>query len=1574
MKNIFLPFFCLFFAAYVADAQTVTWSTPGCGTSSPNLQMVVFQGCTPSEGTKEFVHFTTGTSPWNVSELSITGSQNSTVSPNGPCIATGFSGNLSASIALNTIAGCGTLFEAAPVTIPPNSKVLVIPNVAGAFATPPYQGSITAAQLAPLCGKGPIYVVANTALPGCLNGIFANVNPACPSNCNRNIIINFGGGCVATINYDIDDPTMPSPTAQGVNFTPGCNITGAMTNSPWDCFPKPCEIPDVTVSVNPSSKLCANSTQQINFTLNTNAPLGSSYSWSGPQGFSSSASNPTVNPSPALPVGNHVYNVTVCVPGGCSKSTSVTVTIIDNPLVVTASVNPTSTLCINAAQSIKLTANVAGAPSAITYAWSGNTAPPFSSSAGPNTAHNPSPSLPAGTYTYTVTATSVGCSRTASTNVSITNGLFFTAQPDLTICGSAATPFSVTPTPNATATYVWLGPNLSATTGANVTATPNAPTLPTNVISANYKVTVTENGCSWSDDFNIVVFAPTTGATILPVAPVCKGTPFNLSATGSVPTGSTYSWSGPSSFTSPAQNPLGISTTGLAAGVHVYTLSVTNGPCVTTLNTSVTVTASLTFNDIVDITVCGTGPFPIAVTPNPSGSATYNWTGPGVSSATDATINATPTAPPSSNNYNVTVTDNGCIWTDNFRIINSSPTSAAVITVLPNICKGRPFNMNVTGAPAGSTYSWSSPNGFTSTSAINIGLSSTTMTAGTHDYTVTITNGPCTTTLTTTVTITDAPNISTNITGSNTICPNSSAVLSASGNFSTYKWNTGETSASITISSGGLYVVTVGDGSGCNATASKSVSILNTPNPVISGATSICQGASTTLAVNGTYNAYQWSNGSNNQTIIVNTAGQYNVTVTDSNGCKGVASVNVTSSGTLNVAITGNPNFCTGKSAMLSVGAGFSTYLWDSGETTSSINTTTSGIHSVTVSNGLCTGTASVIVNQVANPIVTIIGDKQFCKGGATTLSIAGNNNSYIWSNSSGSTSSINVSDARTYSVTVTDVNGCTGTASIVVTEYATPTPTINGPSTLCGTMANTTLSLNQSYTSYLWSNLSMSNILTISGGGTYSVTVTDANGCSAVATKTITQSGSLSPKFVNNTNVICGNATTTLTLDEPYATYQWNTGQTSATLVATTGGTYSVTVTNTSGCTGVAATTVAITNAPIFTPIPNLTICGSDPISLLVTGTPAPSSSATYAWATSTSGATITPTTSAVPSATPKVNTLISPFTQVNNYTVTVTETNGCKWVDTFTITTNPPPIIANVLTPMEICTGERIKLSFTSGTLPPPFFQGQITGWNYPLKFVWTGPNSYSTTTTSTTAPHSLMVSPSATSAMAGVYSLVVSSPSISLHPSCSSLPVNITVNVLPTDTIRLQKILCSGIVGTFVDILKQQNGCDSVIITTVKIATKLNVVISEQNKVLTINSTLSGVTYQWLLNEKAIVGANSTAFTAFVDGLYCVEITDVNGCTHKSNTIQIGQVATSDIAQSNIRIYPNPTTGLCRIDGDEDFVKNALLVNLLGQKYSLQIIDNQIDISVFPNGIYQLFLQNKEGKSFCAKLIKQ
>ncbi len=204
-----------------------------------------------------------------------------------------------------------------------------------------------------------------------------------------------------------------------------------------------------------------------------------------------------------------------------------------------------------------------------------------------------------------------------------------------------------------------------------------------------------------------------------------------------------------------------------------------------------------------------------------------------------------------------------------------------------------------------------------------------------------------------------------------------------------------------------------------------------------------------------------------------------------------------------------------------------------------------------------------------------------------------------------------------------------------------------------------------------------------------------------------------------------------------------------------------------------------------------------------------------------------------------------------------------------------------------------------------------------------------------------------------------------------------VNLDLVVLPSDTIRLQKTLCTGSSGVFSEVLKKVNGCDSVIITTVKIATNINALITEQNKVLTLSSSLTGVTYQWFLNGKAIVGANSAAFTAFVDGLYFIEITDSNGCKFNSNAIQIGMIAAKDIPNNaNIQLFPNPLQNDLMITADFP-IQKVEITNALGQILLSQKTDNQkvtLNTSTFVKGVYftKVFIEKNNYQVF--KVLKQ
>jgi hypothetical protein len=162
------------------------------------------------------------------------------------------------------------------------------------------------------------------------------------------------------------------------------------------------------------------------------------------------------------------------------------------------------------------------------------------------------------------------------------------------------------------------------------------------------------------------------------------------------------------------------------------------------------------------------------------------------------------------------------------------------------------------------------------------------------------------------------------------------------------------------------------------------------------------------------------------------------LTVTNNSGCSATSSHAVTISSLLSPSITTNgpASFCSGGSITLGLAASYSTYNWSNGSTASSITVTTTGSYIVTVSNGVgCTGTAMKNVNVFVNPVPTInvSGLATFCSGGNATLSVNGVY-SFLWSTGA-TTSSITTGLSGSYSVTVTNSNGCTGMASTTISN-----------------------------------------------------------------------------------------------------------------------------------------------------------------------------------------------------------------------------------------------------------------------------------------------------------------------------------------------------------------------------------------------------------------------------------------------------------------------------------------------------------------------------------------------------------
>lgn len=422
------------------------------------------------------------------------------------------------------------------------------------------------------------------------------------------------------------------------------------------------------------------------------------------------------------------------------------------------------------------------------------------------------------------------------------------------------------------------------------------------------------------------------------------------------------------------------------------------------------------------------------------------------------------------------------------------------------------------------------------------------------------------------------------------VCQGSSTTLTASAG-STYLWSTGATTQSISVSAAGNYRVTVTNAAGCSA-ASPFTTVNVVPSPVASiangGPTTFCQGGSVQLNASAG-SSWLWSNGATSQSITVNAAGNYTVTVTNTAGCSAASApmtVTVNPLPASNVSPAGPVSFCQGGSAVLTASAGGASYLWSNGATTQSITANAAGNYTVTVTSaaGCTAASPPVTVNVVPapTPSITTVGNTSFCEGGSVILT-ASQAHSYQWSNGA-TTQNIVVSTTGNYTVTVTNAEGCTATASIGVTAHPVATLTLAPTNTTCSNTDGFVLvnvSGGSPIASFVWSNGSTSQNIANLPGGVYSVTATDVNGCTITGQATVI--GRVNPTVTLGSGITINQGQQVTLIPNTTGsglTYLWSTGATSSTITVDTPGTYSVTVTNSDGCTASASVMVTVVSS----------------------------------------------------------------------------------------------------------------------------------------------------------------------------------------------------------------------------------------------------------------------------------------------------------------------------------------------------------------------------------------------------------
>jgi gliding motility-associated-like protein len=1332
-----------------------------------------------------------------------------------------------------------------------------------------------------------------------------NLNPTQTTTYSCTVTSNVGG-CTKLITLPV---TVPVPAATATNAGPYCpgntiqlNATGGGTYS-WSGpagFTSTAQNPTrplattlmsgiytVTVTVNGctstattsvtvNSTLAATATNTGPYcsggTIQLNTIAGGTYSWTGPGGFTSTLQNPTRGPATTTMSG--VYSVTVT-SNGCSGTATTTVTVNPTPTVTASNTGP---YCAGA--TIALTATGGG-----TYSWSG---PPAFTSTLANPSIASSSTANGGVYTVTVTAT--GCTATATTSVTV-NAL---PVPTATNTGPYCSGGTIQLNSTGGGTYSWTGPGAFTSTLQNPTRGPATTTM-----SGVYTVTVTANSCTATATTSVTV-NPTPTVTASNTGPYCAGATIALAATG----GGTYSWSGPPAFTSTLANPSVVSSTTANSGV--YTVTVTATGCTATATTSVTV------NALPVATATNTGPYCSGGTIqlNSTGGGTYSWTGPGAFTSTLQNPTRGPATTAMSGAYTVTVTVNSCTAIATTSVtVNPTPTVTATNT--GPYCAGSTISLTATG---GGTYNWSGPSTFTSTLATPSIASSTTANGGVYSVTVTATG--CTATATTSVTVNALPVPTASNTGP--YCTGTSVQLNGTGG-GTYSW-TGPSGFASALqnpvagaagpATSGVYNLTV-TVNGCTATATTSVSVNLALTPALSSNSPVCAGTSLNLFCgNGVSWTWTGPNGFSSalQNPVINPAtaaatGTYSATVTDAVGCSGTGTLSVVVN-PLPVVTVNSTAICNGQAIASLNASGASTYSWSAGTSsstgasvTASPTVTTQYTVTGTAAN-TCTSTAVSTVTVNAIPSITVTNNGPYCSGGTIQLNATGGT-SYAWTGPNGfSNSTANpsitpatTSEAGQYSVTVTNAAGCTasGTTSVAVNLSLVPGIISNSP--VC---AGATLNLScTNGVSWTWTgpngfNSSLQNpsvnSVTTAAGGTYSLSVVDANGCSGSGTIAVVVNA-LPVVTVNSTAICNGQATATLTANGA-STYSWTTGtnpSTGANVAAAPAVTsqYTVTGTDGNGCVSTAVSTVTVNPIPAITVSNTGPYCVNGTIQLNATG------GTNYAWtgpngfSNTTPGPAITPATTA----------------EAGQYDVVVTDANGCVASGNTTVIVNTS-LIPNLTTNSPLCDGAALNLSCTNGV-----------SWN------WTGPNGFSDNSQNPT------INP-ATPIASGTYSISLTD----VNGCVGTGTIAVVVNALPLVTVNSTSICdgqatasltasgASGYVWTtgtnpgtgaavsaaptttsqYTVTGTDVNGCVSTAVSTVTVNSIPVITVSNTgpycvNGTIQLNAT-GGTTYAWT-GPNGFSNATSspviTPATTAEAGQYDVTVTDVNGCVATGNT---------------------------------------------------------------------------------------
>lgn len=1097
------------------------------------------------------------------------------------------------------------------VTISPSIVINIITDTVGISCNGACDGEATAF---PNGGVAPYSYSWNTVPP-------QNTQIAtglCPGN--YTVIVTDQTGCIATQSVTMPvDPNVLVPNGSSTNVTCYGLNDGTITSSPSGGVPPY----TLTYSVSPQTGLApgtywvtvtdANSCSQtdtliitqpdsiesnptiVNVNCNGNStgsislnPTGGvpgyTYLWNGGLGSNSSISG----------LNDGTYIVAITDSNGCSVLDTFN---ISEPQIFASNPYNVHETCNGACDGIAGIILSGGTPP---YSTSWSTVPPQST--------DTITGLCPGNYSV-ISIDSNGCSTNQTITINGNQALSANVTGSSIQCNGNCTG-TATATPSGGSggyTYIWTavgGSPISNPTGSSIS----------NLCPDTYQVTITDtSGCTINGSYtvsDVAVLQVTLDSTNITCNSLNDGSATATPIGGVSPY--SYSWTGGNlpipTTTSSISN--------LVPGIYSITVTDSNG-CFFNGNVNIVEPALISTNEVIINANCGATDGSITV--NPTGGTpgySHSWS---TGSISNSISNL------SAGFYTDTISDAaGCSQTFTFAVSNPTGPTGVVVTVNDatcfGSCDGSANVIPIGGTPAYS-YVWNIPGETDSTIS---GLC-----AGTYNLTVT---DAANCVLNTFVVIGQTDSITLNVNNSTVSCNGScdavANVVPSGGTAPyTYLWADGQTTSSVSGLCFGASSVTVTDANGCQKVENFTISSPNilsvTTNNTDVACNSDTSGTATVIPVGGTSPyTYQWDDPASQNTATATglAAGTYNVTVTDANGCFTNASVTINENSLIAANDTVIDANCGNNDGSITLAPSGGTspysYIWTSmpGVTVPNVTGLAAGSYTVEItdSNG-CMQSFLIPVNNTNGPTINVSTSDASCGGncdGSATASVVSGtpNYSYLWTGggiTGQTTSSVSGLCADSYTIQITDGNGCSTVQSVTIGENSLITANVSTIDVSCSGGSDGSAIVVPSggvppY-SYSWSGPCVApnnNAVTNLCAGNYTVTITDSKGCSSPISVVINESNVLSVSAIANNNTCFGQNDGSATASAsggtaPYS-YLWSNGLTTPTVSGLSSGNYSVTVTDIIGCSTTTNVTIFSGNAIAATFNSTNAACGS--------------------------------------------------------------------------------------------------------------------------------------------------------------------------------------------------------------------------------------------------------------------------------------------------------------------------------------------------------------------------------------------